>query len=200
MTICPSPFHDCEAEAPVEVQERRPTPQEEPQRRAETWVSFDREVDKSHMRIILSTFIRSVNWDEYIEEAIFWVTRGHSALARQTINVEIYQSVSNYMESLGIDLEGTLHQYIERQEVPEEYSESEVSMILQTLIGIVEFAISLGPSIHKEFDKPDAFGIHNRATEDIRSSRANQGPAAALEAKPSTSSHITSEPPPWNSQ
>ena len=82
MTICPSPFHDFEAEAPVEVQDRRPTPQEEPQRTAETWVSFDREVDRSLMRIVLSTFIRSVNWEKYMEEAIFWVIRGYSALAR----------------------------------------------------------------------------------------------------------------------
>ena len=121
MTICPSPFHDCEAEAPVEVQEQRPTHQEEPQRTAETWVSFDREVDRSHMRVILLTLIRSVDWDEYMEGALFWVARGrYSALARQTINIEIYQSVSNYMEGLGLDLRGTLHPYIERQEVPEE--------------------------------------------------------------------------------
>lgn len=190
MAISSSPFHDCEAEAPVEVQEQRPTPQEEPQRTAETRVSFDREVDRSHMRVILSNFIRSINWDEYMEEALFWVARGgYSALARQTINNEIYQSVSNYMEGLGLDLEGTLHPYIERQEVPEEYSESEVSVTLQTLIG-VEFAISLGPSINKKFDKPEVFGLHNRATEDIRSSRVNQGPAAASEPQQSTSSEV----------
>ena len=60
-------------------------------------------------------------------------------------------------------------------------------MTLQTLIG-VEFAISLGPSIHKKFDKPEVFGLHNQATEDIRSSRVNQGPAAASEPQQSTSS------------
>ena len=92
------------------------------------------------------------------------------------------------MEGLGIDLEGTLHPYIEQQEVPEEYSEREVSMTLQNLIG-VEFAISLGPSIHKKFGKPEVFALHNRATKDIRSSRANQGPAAS-EAQPSTSSGL----------
>ena len=72
-----------------------------------------------------------------MEEALFWVARGrYSALARQTINIEIYQSVSNNMEGLGLDLEGTLHPYIEQQEVPEEYSESEVNVTLQTLIGV----------------------------------------------------------------